>query len=115
MFTAKDRRKCEEIYQKYYGGRKFHDTVYSELIRKHLVPGQRVLDAGCGRYLRFCRDLSGIAFYEIFAIFKVAVVLQQIYYRYEKGQTRDERFKDFGHSVVELAKVALDLAKNSGI
>jgi len=61
MFTAKDRRKCEEIYQKYYGGRKFHDTVYSELIRKHLVPGQKVLDAGCGRYLRFCRDLSGIA------------------------------------------------------
>jgi SAM-dependent methyltransferase len=61
MFTAKDRQKCEEIYERYYGGRKFHDTVYSELIRKHLVPGQKVLDAGCGRYLRFCRELSGIA------------------------------------------------------
>jgi ubiquinone/menaquinone biosynthesis C-methylase UbiE len=61
MFTAKDRQKCEEIYQRHYSGRKFHDTVYSELIRKHLVPGQKVLDAGCGRYLKFCRDLSGIA------------------------------------------------------
>jgi SAM-dependent methyltransferase len=61
MFTAKDRQKCEEIYRKYYRGRKFHDTVYSELIRKHLIPGQKVLDAGCGRYLRFARDLSGIA------------------------------------------------------
>jgi ubiquinone/menaquinone biosynthesis C-methylase UbiE len=61
MFTEKDRRKCEEIYQKYYSGRKFHDTLYGELIRKHLVPGQKVLDAGCGRYLRFCKDLSGIA------------------------------------------------------
>jgi ubiquinone/menaquinone biosynthesis C-methylase UbiE len=61
MFTEKDRRKCEEIYQRRYSGRKFHDTVYGELIRKHLVPGQKVLDAGCGRYLRFCRELSGIA------------------------------------------------------
>jgi SAM-dependent methyltransferase len=61
MFTAKDRRKCEEIYQRHYRGRKFHDTVYTELIRKYLVPGQKVLDAGCGRYLKFCRDLSGIA------------------------------------------------------
>jgi ubiquinone/menaquinone biosynthesis C-methylase UbiE len=61
MFTAKDREKCGELFDKYYEGRKFHDTLYGELIRKHLVPGQKVLDAGCGRYLRFCKDLSGIA------------------------------------------------------
>jgi ubiquinone/menaquinone biosynthesis C-methylase UbiE len=61
MFTAKDRQKCEEIYHKHYRGRKFHDTVYGELIRKYLVPGQKVLDAGCGRYMRFCKDLSDAA------------------------------------------------------
>ncbi|HWP41987.1 MAG TPA: phosphotransferase family protein [Blastocatellia bacterium] len=61
------------------------------------------------------RDLSGIAFYETFALFKVAVVLQQIYFRYVRGQTRDERFKDFGKRVEGLARAALELAHRSGI
>ena len=61
------------------------------------------------------RDLSGIAFYEVFALFKVAVVLQQIYFRYERGQTHDERFKNFGRRVAGLAKAAWELAEKSGI
>lgn len=58
MFSQKGRDKCEELYQKYYNGRKFHDSLYRDLIRKHLKPGSRVLDAGCGRYLRFSKELS---------------------------------------------------------
>ena len=58
MFTAKDRQKCEELYDKYYSGRKFYDSLYRDLIQKHLKPGQRILDAGCGRYLKFCKDLT---------------------------------------------------------
>jgi aminoglycoside phosphotransferase (APT) family kinase protein len=61
------------------------------------------------------RDLSGIAFYEVFALFKVAVVLQQIYFRYVKGQTHDERFKEFDRRVNGLALAALELAERSGI
>jgi SAM-dependent methyltransferase len=61
MFTPKDRARCEELFRKYYGGRKFHDALYTELIRNYLIPGQRVLDAGCGRYLKFCKELSGTA------------------------------------------------------
>jgi aminoglycoside phosphotransferase (APT) family kinase protein len=61
------------------------------------------------------RDVAGIAFYEVFALFKVAVVLQQIYYRYEKGQTHDERFKDFDRRVAGLARAAWELAEQSGI
>jgi len=61
------------------------------------------------------RDLSGIAFYEVFALFKTAVVLQQIYYRYVKGQTHDERFKSFDRRVSGLAQAAWDLAQKSGI
>jgi aminoglycoside phosphotransferase (APT) family kinase protein len=61
------------------------------------------------------RDLSGIAFYEAFALFKVAVVLQQIYFRFVRGQTRDERFKDFDRRVKGLARAALDVAIRSGI
>jgi aminoglycoside phosphotransferase (APT) family kinase protein len=65
--------------------------------------------------LKTGRDVSGIAFYEVFALFKVAVVLQQIYFRYIKGQTHDERFKDFDLRVSGLIETALDLAQHSGL
>jgi aminoglycoside phosphotransferase (APT) family kinase protein len=60
-------------------------------------------------------DMSGIAFYETFAVFKTAVVLQQIFYRYHRGQTHDERFKDFDKRVAGLAKAAYELAERSGL
>ncbi|HLG13455.1 MAG TPA: phosphotransferase family protein [Blastocatellia bacterium] len=60
------------------------------------------------------RDVSGIGFYETFAMFKIAVVLQQIYVRYVRGQTRDERFKDFDRRVKGLAEAAWELARDFG-
>ncbi len=54
-------------------------------------------------------DLGQIAFYEVFALFKVAVVLQQIFFRYQRGQTRDPRFRDFDRRVRGLAEAALEL------
>jgi aminoglycoside phosphotransferase (APT) family kinase protein len=53
------------------------------------------------------RDLSHIVFYETFARFKVAVIIQQIYFRFVRGQTRDERFRHFDRLVLELAKEAV--------
>lgn len=61
MFRAKDREKCLQLFDKYYAGRKFHDALYRDVIRKHLRPGHHLLDAGCGRYMKFCKELSGIA------------------------------------------------------
>jgi aminoglycoside phosphotransferase (APT) family kinase protein len=61
------------------------------------------------------RDLGGIVFYETFARFKVAVVIQQIYFRYVQGQTRDERFRNFDSLVRELAQEALTLAEQSNL
>jgi aminoglycoside phosphotransferase (APT) family kinase protein len=61
------------------------------------------------------RDLSRIVFYETFARFKVAVVIQQIYFRYVQGQTHDERFRNFDGLVSELTRDALELAQRSGI
>ena len=60
MFREKDRRKCEELCEKYYSGRKWSRTLYAELIRKHAKAGGRLLDAGCGRYLEFSRELSDV-------------------------------------------------------
>lgn len=38
------------------------------------------------------RSLDNILFYYVFALFKLAVIVQQIYYRYKQGLTKDERF-----------------------
>jgi len=61
MFGSRNREKCSQLYDKYYRGRKFHDALYRDLIQKYLVPGQRLLDAGCGRYMKFCQDFSSVA------------------------------------------------------
>jgi len=79
-------------------------------------PGWLTRDGIIERYARATgRDLSRIAFYETFARFKVAVVVQQIYFRYVKGQTSDERFQNFDQLVSELTQEALALAHSSGI
>ena len=57
------------------------------------------------------RDLSGIRFYQVFAIFKIAVVIQQIYFRYVSGQTTDARFAKFDERVAYLATQASALAQ----
>lgn len=54
-------------------------------------------------------DLSGLRWYEVFAFFKVAVIVEQIYARYQAGQTSDERFASFGTKVEQLANAALEL------
>ncbi|MBX9994409.1 MULTISPECIES: phosphotransferase family protein [Priestia] len=53
------------------------------------------------------RDVSHIDFYLKFAYFKLAVICQQIYYRYKKGQTNDKRFSQFGDYVKTLIIHAL--------
>ena len=52
------------------------------------------------------RDLTNIRYYEVFALFKIAVVIQQIYYRYVNGQTQDARFASFDARVAYLARHA---------
>jgi aminoglycoside phosphotransferase (APT) family kinase protein len=80
------------------------------------APGWLTREEIAARYAeKTGRDVSGIAFYEVFALFKVAVVLQQIYYRFVKGQTHDERFKDFDRRVAGLARAAWELAEQSGL
>lgn len=48
------------------------------------------------------RDVSGLEFYMVFAYFKLAVILQQIYVRWKRGQTQDPRFASFGMRVRDL-------------
>jgi len=56
------------------------------------------------------RDLSSLHFYMTFAYFKLAVILQQIYVRWKRGQTGDQRFAVFGSHVRVLIRHATQLA-----
>jgi aminoglycoside phosphotransferase (APT) family kinase protein len=56
------------------------------------------------------RDLRDFDFYQAFATFKVAVILQQIYYRFFRGQTDDQRFKDHERVATNLIRRAASIA-----
>jgi len=57
------------------------------------------------------RDVSRMAFYLAFARFKVAVIVQQIYYRYHQGLTKDERFAGMPAVVEALLHASLECAE----
>jgi aminoglycoside phosphotransferase (APT) family kinase protein len=61
------------------------------------------------------RDLSNIVFYYVFAMFKVAVIIQQIYYRYFHGLTKDERFASLGEVARTLMQVGLKATQRAGL
>jgi aminoglycoside phosphotransferase (APT) family kinase protein len=52
-------------------------------------------------------DLSGISWYEAFACWKTSVVLQQLYQRYVRGESTDERMRSRGDHIGMLARRAL--------
>ncbi|MFN8481987.1 MAG: phosphotransferase family protein [Anaerolineae bacterium] len=52
------------------------------------------------------RDVSGILFYYVYGLYKNAVIIQQIYYRYRRGHTQDPRFAD----LLRLAQGYADMA-----
>ncbi|KGX91294.1 aminoglycoside phosphotransferase [Pontibacillus halophilus JSM 076056 = DSM 19796] len=56
------------------------------------------------------RDVTQMDFYMTFAYFKLAGIVQQIYYRYRQGQTNDKRFKGMNHFVNHLLQQARETA-----
>jgi aminoglycoside phosphotransferase (APT) family kinase protein len=65
-----------------------------------------------GRYAnKSGRDISEMNFYLTFAYFKLAVICQQIYYRWKKGQTKDDRFSGFNIFVNNLIQYSLYTAE----
>jgi aminoglycoside phosphotransferase (APT) family kinase protein len=61
------------------------------------------------------RDVSEMAFYLVFARFKIAVIVQQIYYRYHQGLTHDERFATMPQRINLLLHAALRTAETGAI
>ena len=54
-------------------------------------------------------------YYEIYGLFRLAVIMQQIYYRFYHGQTKDKRFAMFGQAINYLEQRCLKLIKASAL
>jgi len=61
------------------------------------------------------RDPGDMCFYLTFARFKVAVIIQQIYYRYAQGLTRDERFAAMPKRIHTLLRASWHCAESGTI
>lgn len=84
----------------------FGPTVYPGALSRHELAQRYAEKSG--------RDLSKLLFYYVFALFKTAVVVQQIYYRYKQGLTHDERFASMilgVHVLSETAVKAIDAGR----
>ena len=67
------------------------------------VPGFPARSRLVERYARASgRDVSRIGWYHAFNIFRYAAIAQQIYARFVRGHTRDERFRHFDVGVTSL-------------
>ena len=56
-------------------------------------------------------DIGGFSFYYCFGLFRLAVIAQQIYYRFYHGQTKDKRFQMLIFAVHTLEKAAKKAAE----
>ncbi len=61
------------------------------------------------------RDVNHLVFYYAFGLFKIAVIAQQIYYRYSKGLTTDPRFAQLNKAAELLCNLALQAIQNKKI
>ena len=72
-----------------------------------MVPGSLTRSQLADRYAeRTGADLGQLTFYYVYGLYKLGVIVQQIYYRYFKGFTQDERFAGLNQMVGLLGQVA---------
>ena len=88
------------------------DPAEMEMLRRQFgsltaLPGNLNRQQMVDRYsLKSGRQVTDIVFYYAFALFKIAVIAQQIYHRYKNGFSKDERFASMIQSVKALGIVA---------
>lgn len=61
------------------------------------------------------RDIQNVVFYYAFGLFKIAVIAQQIYYRYNKGLTTDPRFADLNKASELCCNLAMKAIQTKSI
>jgi aminoglycoside phosphotransferase (APT) family kinase protein len=72
-----------------------------------MLPGNPARAEVAERYAALSgRDVGNLVFYFAFGLFKIAVIIQQIYFRYQQGLTTDPRFAQLGPGVRACARMA---------
>ena len=59
--------------------------------------------------------MGNILFYYVFGLFKIAAIIQQIYFRYKNGFTTDIRFKNLDRAVAMYGKMGLQAIQKNKI
>jgi len=80
------------------------ETAFASLRRQpsHL-PGMPTREEFLQRYLQLSgRKCADFTFYEVFGLFRLAVIIQQIWARFRSGQTTNPAFAGFGDAVNTL-------------
>ena len=61
--------------------------------------------------MRSGMDVANAAFYEIFGLFRLAVIVQQIWHRYSQGNTKNPKFANFGQTASYLLQRCRDMSQ----
>ncbi|WP_216829855.1 phosphotransferase family protein [Alkalihalobacterium elongatum] len=92
------------------------ETLTNSLPTVTTMPGFIKRSEFIHRYsLKTGRDIPSLHYYLAFTYFKLAVVLQQIFYRWKMGQTSDERFSEFDVRVKNLMIHAYEVSQKQTI
>lgn len=59
------------------------------------------------------RDVAEIDFYHVLGLYRLAVIAAQIFIRFHRGQTQDQRFAAFGSMVAVVAEAARALTRRA--
>ncbi len=82
-----------------------NDDPFRKSFNLTWLPGNLTRQEFADRYAeKSGRDVSNLLYYYVFGLFKNAVVIQQIYGRYKKGLTTDERFAGLLAGVQALSR-----------
>jgi len=93
-------------------------TYWTDLTDPTYFQGMSMMPTGLGfmtrrelveRYaMKSGRSIHDINFYHTLGLFRLTVILAQIYIRYHRGQTQDQRFAAFGKMIPLMARAALE-------
>jgi aminoglycoside phosphotransferase (APT) family kinase protein len=84
------------------------EPMHMNAVGPTAVPGSLTRAELVARYAdKTGRDVSAMLFYYCFGLYKIAVIIQQIYARYVRGHTQDARFARLNERVAALCRAAL--------
>jgi aminoglycoside phosphotransferase (APT) family kinase protein len=84
------------------------DEVRAGAFGPTAIPGSLTRRELVARYAeKTGRDVPGVLFHYCFGLYKIAVIVQQIYARFVRGHTRDPRFARLNERVAALARQAI--------